>query len=95
MRPIATDVARSVACVLGTRWIAQTAEPIVSRQILVDPGNHAFDGGAYCRHSANMIELSVRGGNAASCEITLTAGPLVWCNYGIWWTAETRLAWTV
>jgi len=46
MRPIATDVARSVACVLGTRWIAQTAEPIVSRQILVDPGNHAFDGGA-------------------------------------------------
>jgi len=32
-----------------------------------------LDGGAYWRHLANMIEPFVCGGDAALCQITLTA----------------------
>ena len=36
------------------------------------PSNHVLYGGAHWRRLANTSEQSVRGGNAALCQITLT-----------------------
>jgi len=33
-----------------------------------------LDAGAYLRHLANTIEPSMRGGDAALCQVTLTTG---------------------
>jgi len=86
MRPISTDVARSVVCVLRTRvHSAKTAKPTVrqfSGQTVVDQKNYALDwvqihhGKAQCaRHVPDScIELrpfaKMCGGDAASCQIT-------------------------
>jgi len=38
----------------------------------VGPMKHVLHEGAHCRHLANTIELSMCGGDAACCQITLT-----------------------
>ena len=39
----------------------------------VRPRNRVSDGGAHWRQLANTTERSVRGGDAVSCQVTLTA----------------------
>ena len=40
---------------------------------LVGPWKHALDRGGHRRHLANTVKPSVCGGDAACCQITLTA----------------------
>jgi len=50
MQPVATDITRSVVCVLGTRVsYAKMAKPInmpIGEQTHVDPRNRVLDGGS-------------------------------------------------
>ena len=39
----------------------------------VGPGTHVLDGGAHWRHLANVTQPLMRVGDAAFCQITLTA----------------------
>jgi len=56
--------------------VAQTAEPIVSqfrgRARVAHETVHQFGGGAHWRQLANMIERSMRHGDATLRQITLT-----------------------
>jgi len=70
MRPVVTD-GRSVTIVSRAR----TAEPIekpFGTLSPVGPRKHVLDRGAHWRNLANRTESSVCGGDAASCQITLT-----------------------
>jgi len=87
MRPISTDVSRSVVCVsvcvLDIRVsCAKTAEPIdmvLGRLTHIDPRNHVLDGKdptgrGMCRNASTEGECACREGwygDAASCQITL------------------------
>jgi len=54
---------------------AKAAEPIETTfgtWTPVGPMNHVLDGDAHWRHLANITESSVRGGDAALCQITST-----------------------
>jgi len=82
MRPIAAYAARSVVCMSecgGTAVNpANTDEPIEIP--LCWPKIPCIRCESQWRHVANTIKRSVRGGNAALCQITLTTCSVYYCS---------------
>jgi len=77
MRPVITDRAAWSVCLSVTVLSpAKTSEPIEMQFVIWTrggPRKRVLDGGEHWRHLANTTEPSVFVGDAAFCQITLTA----------------------